>query len=419
MSGFDTQSQQSISRRGFLLGTAGIAGATGLSACSHGQEASVTQSLTHDVAADTLVGDSTVEFHGLHQAGIATGNQASQTMVAFNFRAGSDRKSAQRLMRLWTEDARRLCQGLNPLGSLEPEMTTHPAKLTITVGLGERFFDFAEIAHMRPSWLKDMPVFENDQLDDAYGQADLVLQIASNDPVTTAWAVRHMTRAGSSIVTTRWFQTGFLNAQGVLEKGATPRNLFGQKDGTINPRTDEDFYKQVWISSEDAELPWLVGGTSLVVRRIAMNLDKWEMLDRTSREVVIGRTLDSGAPLSGTDEFDEADFEARDSFGLPVIDARSHMALAAPPSDAPEQRILRRAYNYNEAPIAGSDQLSNAGLVFGAYQKNPLLQFLPIQQRLSASDRLNEWITHIGSAVFVIPPGVDENHYWAQEILES
>lgn len=138
----------------------------------------------------------------------------------------------------------------------------------------------------------------------------------------------------------------------------------------------------------------------------------------------MGRFLDSGAPLSGTDEFDPADFDATDEIGLPIIDPRSHMALAAPPLDIPNQRIRRRAYNFSEPPIPGSGQSSNTGLVFVCFQQNPVQQFVPIQQRLNDSDRMNEWITHIGSAVYAVPPGTSEegeggDKFWGAALLQS
>lgn len=43
-----------------------------------------------------------------------------------------------------------------------------------------------------------------------------------------------------------------------------------------------------------------------------MDLDDWERLDRASREVVVGRKLADGAPLTGEDEFDAPDMEALD-----------------------------------------------------------------------------------------------------------
>ena len=63
--------------------------------------------------------------------------------------------------------------------------------------------------------------------------------------------------------------------------------------------------------------------------------------------------------------------------------------------------------------------MSNAGLVFMAYQRDPDASFTPMLKHLDEVDRLNEWITHIGSAVYYIVPGVGESEYWGQSLLES
>lgn len=162
----------------------------------------------------------------------------------------------------------------------------------------------------------------------------------------------------------------------------------------------------------------------MVIRRIRMNLDTWEKLDRASRENAMGRKLDSGAPLTGTEEHDDPDFAARDKFGLPVIDPTSHMARARNPLDKPQQKLLRRPFSYELPPEPGDGQLSNSGLIFICFQQDPREQFIPIQSRLDEVDRLNEWITHIGSSVWAIPPGTDvegkgRDEYWGQSLLET
>lgn len=378
-----------VSRRRFLKGTAGAAGVASagvlLAACENEPSNSGpnTEPLT----------EAAVAFDGEHQAGIDTPSQASLNLAGFNLKDGVDGRGVARLMRLWTEDARELTAGRNPLSSLEPEMVEWPANLTITCGFGERIFDIANPG-AKPRWLHDIPTVPREQLQNEWGQTDLVLQICSDDPVMCAWALRHMTRAGMDYVKTAWLQQGFVNAYGSIPKGQTPRNLFGQVDGTVNPKSDEKYREQVFAAD---------GSTSLVVRRIAMDLDDWERLDRASREVAVGRKLDDGAPLTGGDEFDAPDMNAKDEYGLPVIDKNSHMARAMPPADHPEQRFLRRPYNYTLPPAPG--ELSNAGLIFLAYQKDPDVQFTPVLERLMEADRLNEWTTHIGSSVYWIPPG--------------
>lgn len=394
-----------MSRRVFLAGAGVASSSVALAACSReGEGYSEVASLT----------TATLAFDGERQAGIATPTQANLNLVGFNLKDGVTADGIRNLMQLWTEDARELAAGRNPLSSLEPEMVERPANLTITCGFGERVFDIAA-SGAKPQWLHDIPDMPREQLSDDWAQTDLVLQICSDDTVVCAWATRHMTRAGMDYVRTAWVQQGFMNAYGSIPEGHTPRNLFGQVDGTVNPRSDDEFADQVFTDD---------GSSSLVVRRIAMDLDDWERLDRTSREEAVGRRLSDGAPLTGDNEFDAPDLDARDEYGLPVIDMNSHMARAMPPADHPEQKFLRRPYNYNLPPEPGSEQLSNAGLVFLAYQKDPDVQFTPVLRRLLEADRLNEWTTHIGSAVYWIPPGTADpgsgearDAFWGETVL--
>ncbi|MGC5098539.1 deferrochelatase/peroxidase EfeB, partial [Escherichia coli] len=73
----------------------------------------------------------------------------------------------------------------------------------------------------------------------------------------------------------------------------------------------------------------------------------------------VGRFQSTGAPLTGTDEFDEPDFAATDAIGFPVIPEFSHLRRSR--SDDPGQRIFRRGYNYDDAPPTGT--VSDAGLL--------------------------------------------------------
>lgn len=426
MSGFE----EPVSRRGLLAGSAVAASAVALAGCAKGEESGQSSAESADASQASQAGDAgstgperreetmggdIVAFDGKHQAGIQTPVQAHVELVGFNLKKETTARGAAALMRLWTEDARRLCTGENPLGSLEPELSTTPANLTVTCGWGEGFFDTVGVA--KPSWLRDIQDFEHDDLRPEWGQTDIVLQICSDDAFTAAYVLRHMTRAGKDYADVAWIQQGFSHAYGSAPKGTTARNLFGQKDGTVNPRSAEDFNEQVWI--EDGPF---AGGSAMVVRRIHMNLDTWEQLDRAARENATGRALDTGAPLGGKDEFDEVDLDARNEFGLKAIDENSHVARAHPPVDSPHQKLLRRPYNYNLPPSPETTkrgELSNAGLIFICYQKDPTAQFEPIQARLDKADRLNEWITHIGSAVYYMPAGTEGETFWGESLIRS
>ena len=54
-----------------------------------------------------------------------------------------------------------------------------------------------------------------------------------------------------------------------------------------------------------------------------------------------------------------------------------------------------------------------------AYQRDPRRQFVPVQHRLSVSDRLNEYIRHVSSGVFACPPGVaGPGDYWGRRLFD-
>lgn len=406
-----------LGRRELMAGGAFAASALVVASCARGEEADPESQATSGEKGASVSGaplaDAIVPFDGEHQAGVQTPSQAHVNLVGFNLKDGAGQRGARNLMRLWTEDARALCTAETPRGSLEPEMTQTPANLTVTCGWGESFF--AKIGAEKPEWLGDVRSYTRDKLRPEWGQTDVVLQICCDDQLTASHVLRHMVRSGASYADVAWVQQGFLNANGSLEDGETPRNVFGQKDGTVNPKTDADFVEQVWI--EDGPFK---GGTAMVVRRINMNMETWEEVDRNAREISIGRTLDNGAPLSGTEENDPVDLEARDKYGLKAIDPTSHVARAHPPADHPEQVILRRPYNFDLAPSPERPgELSNSGQIFICFQKNPREQFEPIQARLDEVDQLNTWITHVGSAMYYVVPGTQGGTSWGENLLKG
>jgi dye decolorizing peroxidase len=392
-----------INRRRLLGGGAAAAGVAG---AGLGVAARIGQR-----GPDPSPWDAAVPFYGPHQAGIDTVAQAHAAFVAFDLRAGVGREDLVGLLKIWTGDAARLTQGRPALADTEPELAQRPARLTITVGFGPAVFPAAGLEHRRPSWLRPLPPFPIDRLEAAWSGGDLLLQVCADEATTVSHAVRVLCRSVSSLVTVRWVQRGFRDAA----PGGTPRNLMGQVDGTVNlaPGTPE-FARLVW--DDGATQPWLSGGTSCVLRRIAMTLDTWDRIDREERELTIGRTVANGAPLTGTDEFDEPDFTAVDANGIPVIPPSSHIARAHHTHDG--ERFLRRGYNYDDAPAPGG--ISNSGLLFAAYQRDVDTQFVPVQRRLAEFDALNVWTTPVGSAVFVIPPGVAApGGYLGQSLFEA
>ena len=343
-------------------------------------------------------------FHGVHQAGIETVPQGHATFVALTLHDTVDRAALRRMMVILSGDAARLTQGVAALADSEPELSGVPARLTITFGFGPGLV--ARAGGEAPTWLRPLPAFGVDRLEPAWADGDLLLQIGADDPVTVAHATRMLLKDTRSFASVHWVQSGFRRAPGSERPGTTMRNLFGQLDGTVNMVPgSEDFEHLVWRQAGNPA--WLAGGTGFVLRRISMDLDKWDKLDRSGRESAVGRTLATGAPLTGVAERDEPDFAATTPIGFPVIPEFSHLRRAR--SENREERILRRGFNYDDAPTGAS--VSNSGLLFVSFQADVDTQFVPIQRRIDTLDLLNQWITPVGSAVFAIPPGCQEGGY--------
>lgn len=383
---------EGVNRRSLLGG--GLAGAALASA------AALTVSSAPARAADAAPpGELRVPFHGRRQPGVVDPPPPWSTLVALDLAPGAGRDGLDRLMRVWTDDIARLMDGSGPITDQEPELAARTAGLTVTVGWGPELFDKAGIPGRRPGWLAPLPPLAVDDLDPAWTGGDLVLQIAAHSPVTVAHARRHLTGAAGDLAGVRWVQPGFREP---MERHGWPmRNLFGQVDGTVQPATDGPDDPLLWIGA-DGPAGWR-DGTSMVVRRIAMDLADWDRADRHAREHAVGRRLADGAPLTGGGERTPTDLSATLPSGLPVIDRHAHVRRAA--AQEPHERFLRRPYNYDD-PLPGGGHAT--GLVFTTFQADPVRQFLPVQRRLAEADLLNLWTRAVGSAVFAVLPGSPE-----------
>lgn len=375
-------------------------------------------------------GPVTEPFYGRHQSGVETSPQAHAHFLALSLKPGIKAAEVTRWLRLLTADAAALTQGSGPLADSEPELARDPARLTVTFGFGRGLVELAGRKGV-PGWLRPLEKFPIDDLDPDLCAGDLLLQICGDDPLTLAHARRMLFKDSRTFAEVAWQRNGFRRSYGSMGEGKTQRNLFGQLDGTANPGPgSEDFARIIWgqgtgradpVHSARGQPPdnlgehlpdWMDGGTTLVLRDIAMNLDTWDKADRPAREFATGRTLDTGAPLSGTDEFDVPDFDAVDKRGLTKISAASHVARARD-GLGPEAQIHRRTFNYETGAGEG------AGLMFASFQADIDRQFLPIQHRLAEVDLLNEWTTPIGSTVWAIPPGISEGEYIGQSLFEG
>jgi dye decolorizing peroxidase len=396
-----------LSRRAVLGGTAASVGLVGLGAGAGW------------VANDLTAGhpgrsgwakEAVVDFYGPHQAGITAVPPAHARYLVFDLAPELDRSGIRRALRVITEDAARLTQGEAPLADSEPELAVLPAHLTVTVGFGPELVRRVNPGAI-PQWLRPLPAFSIDRLRGELSGGDLLIIVQADDPVTVSHAARVLVRQSASMVSLRWSGDGFRRARGSEPAGTTMRNLFGQVDGTAGPHPgDGSFDRVVW---GDSGVPsWLSGGTGYVLRVIDMDLSTWEGVDRPDRERAVGRTLATGAPLSGQSESGAPDFSARNALGVPVIPDFAHIRRAH--ATGPSEVFARRGYNY-EWP--GTNGGMETGLLFEAFAADPVEQFLPVQRRLAEVDMMNLWTTPIGSSVFALPPGCEAGGFIGETLF--
>ncbi|MFD0314561.1 iron uptake transporter deferrochelatase/peroxidase subunit [Streptomyces flavalbus] len=409
----DTPRPKDPSRRALIgWGGAGLA----LGAAAGGGAAAM--ALAGDDVSPAADAGAAVAFHGAHQAGIATPVQDRLHFAAFDVRT-DDRAAFVRLLKDWTEAARLMTAG-HPVGEgayggpaeAPPDDTGEalglkPSRLTLTIGFGPSLFEKFNLADRRPEALVDLPKFPGDNLDRNRSGGDLCVQACADDPQVAVHAIRNLARIGFGRVAIRWSQLGFGKTSSTTPDEQTPRNLMGFKDGTRNIAGTETarLEKHVWVGEEDGPR-WMTGGSYLVARRIRMHIETWDRTSLQEQEDVFGRDKGEGAPVGKAKERDEPFLKA--------MKPDAHVRLAHPDSND-GATLLRRGYSFTD----GTDGLGrlDAGLFFLAYQRDPRTGFIPVQRNL-ATDALNEYIQHVGSAVFAIPPGVtDSDDWWGRTLL--
>ena len=401
---------QGLSRRG-LMGLALGAGAAGLVV---GSGVGLVGGAAYGREQERAATDAVAPAAGVHQPGITTPVQDHLHFASYDMMARTTRDDLAELLADWTYAATRMMQGLDVSatgavgGSPEapPDDTGEalglPASnLTITFGFGPSLFDDRfGLAAQKPAGLERLPAFLGDDLDPLRSDGDLCIQACADDPQVAVHAIRNLSRIAFGRATIRWSQLGFGRTSKTTASQATPRNLFGYKDGTANILADDTaaLDENVWVSASEGPA-WLAGGSYLVARRIAMLIETWDRTRLAEQDRVVGRDKANGAPLSGGDEFAAPDFAAVGASGAPAIDPRSHVRLAHPDMNG-GIRLLRRGYNF----VDGTTDLGrlNAGLFFLSFQKSPE-RYITVQKAL-ATDAMGEYLRHVGSGLWAVPP---------------
>ena len=425
----NTRRGAGFSRRG-LLGAAG-AGLAGVAAGAMGAKVLDPGDST---SAATTPGSRTYPFYGTHQAGIVTPAQDRLHFAAFDVTTES-REQLIQLLKDWTLAGARMTQGLGA-GELGPTSGPYeappddtgeaiglpPSGLTLTFGLGPSLFrkagrDRFGISDRQPAALERLPHFPGDNLDPGKSDGDLCIQACADDPQVAVHAVRNLARIAFGRAAIRWSQLGFGRTSSTSTSQATPRNLFGFKDGTMNLKAEDPpaLDEHVWVpSGPDAKAGWLAGGSYLVARRINMTIEIWDRQPLREQERVIGRTKAEGAPLSGGSEFSQPDFTMKGRGDEPLVATDAHVRMVHSDHNG-GVKMLRRGYNF----VDGSNGLGrmDAGLFFLAFVRDPRTHFIPIQTKIGRGDAMSEYLQHTGSALFAIPPGVARGEFVGQALF--
>ena len=351
-------------------------------------------------------GGEEISFYGEHQAGITTPMQKNIYFVVLDLHS-TDKEEVIQMFKDWNDYSSKLVDGelvkkdgsnaLLPPSDTGETVGLNPYRLTLTFGVSADFLKKMGLEKKRPKEFRDLPPFPKEQLQEKYTGGDIVIQACADDEQVAFHAVRNLVRKARNTVTMKWSQSGFA---AIGDRMSTPRNLFGFKDGTANVTKEKDFDQVIWTDSDD----WMKGGTYMAVRRIQMFLETWDRTNLQEQENTFGRYKESGAPFGKKDEFDEVD--------LALLPVDSHVRLAKEVN----KPIYRRSYSYSDGIVEKTGQF-DTGLLFLAFQKNPD-SFVKVQTNLGAQDKMNEYVTHIGSGLFACFAGVKKGEYLGQKLFE-
>lgn len=417
-----TYSRRTILKSAGIGGLGMLIGASGL-----GGVMAATDS-TRTLFAKDNNNKNTVAFYGRHQAGIVTKKPEFLYFASLDLKT-NNRAELIELFKDWTKAAAAMTAG-NLIGEEQkngyvPPIDTgeaadlDPANLTITFGVGPTLFkkdgkDRFGLAGKQPKELKQLPAFSLDALDEEWSDGDLCIQVCSNDAQVNFHAIRNLVRIARGKAVLKWGQEGFQGKEKSQKKQETPRNLFGFKDETVNlnPEQKQEFGEEVWVQKGDGP-NWLAGGSYLVVRKVQMHIEVWDRTSLNDQEDTFGRHRKSGAPLGKQNEHDPMGLDRKDEAGNPIVADSAHVRRA---HGNGKEQLFRRSYSYSNGMSVQTGTF-DAGLFFMCYQRFPSKQFIPVQKRLAKLDKLNEYITHRGSAIFACLPGTEKGGWIGEKLF--
>ncbi|CAH1651552.1 iron uptake transporter deferrochelatase/peroxidase subunit [Chelatococcus asaccharovorans] len=431
---------RSRERRHFLLGMGAAAG--GALAAPAALAATQANAQTQDRAGnagtqhhvtDAPTGDASTEgrwpFYGDFQQGIITPRPAAGMIAAFDVIAKTP-KDLEGLFRMLTERLAFLTQGGRP-PDLDPKLppadsgilgpVVAPDNLTATVSVGASLFDSRDwLKPLKPRHLQRMTRFRNDALDAGICHGDIAVQFCANRPDTNIHALRDVMKMMPDKLVLRWKQEGSVPVIPPRPDGRveSARNFLGFRDGSANPDAGDRALMQriLWIDGARGEPAWAERGTYQAIRIIRNFVERWDRTPLGEQERIMGRRKSSGAPFTGTTEFDAPHYAGDPHGTVTALDA--HIRLANPRTTGSEKNlILRRPFNYSNG-VTKSGQLEQ-GLLFICYQADLEAGFITVQRRLDG-EPLEEYLKPIGGGYFFVLPGAREpGDYLGRTLVEA
>ena len=254
------------------------------------------------------------------------------------------------------------------------------AALTVTIGFGLPLFERLGKMDRKPNALCLMPGWEGDDFDPAQTQADVIVQICSNDRAANHHVERSILKQVASAFRLKDYHYGFSMHES--------RGVLGFVDGTGNPKGDARL-PAVFIGDEDQAYS---GGAYLVLRKIREDLDRWESLGVDVQERVVGRRKADSAKLSGG------------------AYANSHKEKSSVETDAGEIEILRRSF-----PFSSPEE---AGLLFICFVRD-VQQYETVKDQMvstttdgvhTGKDAIEEYYTSVSGGYYFVPPRSDDGY---------
>ncbi len=327
-------------------------------------------------------------------------------LVTFNFKGGVSRiEAASAIGDLWATLADLkvgIIRDLLPSRPGDPEIRVEPAGLISTLCLGTKLFRSGGLlADRAPTDRPQLGLrpFASlrwaDQAEKKAAQTDFAIAIHASTELGVARAVVELQKT----ITDRQLPVSLVSFFAGLHRDDR-RSWIDFHDGINNMESGAQRRVAVEVVQNDAA--WLVGGSTMMFMKIAVDLKGWRSLSRSMQEALVGRdkltgcplksvnvdldgslrpTTVSGCPMTGqlptSGEFVEVPEISTDEIVLASHIHRANL-LRGGPDQMQANRIFRQGYEFVDSPPGGGIRV---GLNFVSFQNDfdRILQILDTQ----------------------------------------